>query len=227
MLKRIFAVISVASSYIILTIFIHEAGHAITGKILGLGNPIIYVWPGVELYPNFGLPNPDDTWPENALAYVSFMSETKPLVVEFSENTKSLSLNPTLKFTSTLSNKVGTSNPIVGFMGSGTTYLISLFCTVYLWLFNPKGSFRNCIVLGTFLFYDLLFYTVFPIFFGVSHLVLIGGDKAEPIIHLAKMGVPIWISVTLVIVCCFLQVNALIKIALRDRLFDKFGLGNA
>lgn len=52
MLKRTLSFISLVFFYFLVSVVIHEAGHAFTGKVLGLGKPIISIWPGIELFPN-------------------------------------------------------------------------------------------------------------------------------------------------------------------------------
>ncbi|WP_284215548.1 hypothetical protein [Agaribacter marinus] len=219
MLKRTLSFTSLVFFYFLVSVVIHEAGHAFTGKVLGLGTPIISIWPGIELFPNIGASISTTPWPENAIAYVSFIPEATRFVIEFPEYSRFSSLNPKLTVVPVNTNQENYFPPIVGLMGSGATYLMSLFCTLYLYFFKPKGICRILAVWGAFLFYDILCYTVFPVFFGMSHLIFIGGNHPEPIIFLANMGIPFEIAVTLVISICVAQIAALCYISRKEGLF--------
>ncbi len=58
---------------------------------------------------------------------------------------------------------------------------------------------RLLLFAGALLFYDILFYAVFPTFFGLPHAILFGGTEPEPVVHLAQMGVEPWLSATTII----------------------------
>lgn len=219
MFKRTFLLASLLFFYLLASVLIHEAGHAFTGKVLGLGTPIINIWPGIELFPNIGASVSTVPWPENSIAYVRFIAETSRLLVEFPEYTRPFNLTPKLKVIATNTNQDHVFLPIVGLMGSGTTYLTSLFCTLYLYFLKPKGVYRTFIAFGAFLFYDILFYTVFPVFFGMSHLIFIGGNHPEPIIYLVNMGVSFGIAVGLVLGICGAQIMALYYLSKKEGLF--------
>ena len=201
------------------SVIVHEAGHAVAGKLFGLGNPIINVWPGIELFPSIGKTVSTNPWPANAVAYVTFIPETPTFAVEFPASTQSLRLDGKLKLIDTHTYHDNIFLPIVGLMGSGTTYIMSLFCTLYLYLLKPKGVLRAVIATGTFLFYDILCYTVFPVFFGMSHLVFIGGAQPEPIISLVNMGMSFNIAVTLILGVCGAHILAIYYVARKKGLF--------
>lgn len=219
MLKRTFLLASLMFICFVASLIIHEAGHAVAGKLFGLGNPIINVWPGIELLPSIGKTVSSDLWPANAVAYVTFIPETPTLAVEFPASTQSLRLDAKLKVIATQTYHDNIFHPIVGLMGSGTTYLISLFCTLYLYLLKPKGALRAIIATGTFLFYDILCYTVFPVFFGMSHLIFIGGVQPEPIISLVNMGMSFNTAVTLILGLCGAQILAIYYLTRKKGLF--------
>ena len=219
MLKRTFLLASLMFICFVASLIIHEAGHAVAGKLFGLGNPIINVWPGIELLPSIGKTVSSDLWPANAVAYVTFIPETPTFAVEFPASTQSLRLDAKLKLIDTHTYHDNIFLPIVGLMGSGTTYIMSLFCTLYMYLLKPKGVLRAVIATGTFLFYDILCYTVFPVFFGMSHLIFIGGAQPEPIISLVNMGMSFNTAVTLILGVCGAQILAIYYVARKRGLF--------
>ena len=191
MIKRILIFLLFFPLFISVTALIHEAGHAITGKVLGVGNPNVYFWPGYEIYPNFGKSLPSTSWPKKSLAFVIF--------------------NPQNEFQTDSQKK--TVNGIVGFMGSGLTYIVSVVCLLLLWYFKPAGVMHWFLFLGALLFYDILFYSVFPTFFDLPHLVVFGGNIAEPILALEKLGLAQWTTIPLVLLSCALQVYVLTGIS--------------
>ena len=71
MFKRILLLASLLFFYFLASVLIHEAGHAFSGAVLGLGTPIINIWPGIELFPNIGATVSTTAWPESSVAYVS------------------------------------------------------------------------------------------------------------------------------------------------------------
>ena len=201
--KKGFTLICVALIYFIISVLIHELGHGIAGKILAMGQLVIAVWPGFEIFPEMGALNNIKHWPGSAVAVVSFIPEVKSLSVDIHREFNSYIIKPILNIqhSSVLydQNRVA----VVLLMGSGTTYLISLLCTIFLWLCSPEGILRKVCVFGVFMFYDLLCYSIFPVFFDLRHLIFIGGKLPEPVIALAQLGMPSETAVTfIVIVCC-------------------------
>ena len=193
------------------SVFIHESGHAITGKLAGVGNPVVHVWPGVEVYPNLATLPFAAHWPANRVASVSFARQ-KRTDVQFhpaADNQYSL---PSPVFVSDSPTKNVIAPPVVGVMGSGLTYLLSVICLMSLWLFKPQGVFHTVLIAGSLLFYDLLFYAVFPTFFGLPHVVFFGGTVPEPVIYLAQMGVASWLSISVIIALSALHIAILVKL---------------
>ena len=60
--KKGFTLICVALIYLIISVLIHELGHGIVGKILGMGQLVIAVWPGFEIFPEMGALNHIKHW---------------------------------------------------------------------------------------------------------------------------------------------------------------------
>ena len=219
MFKRILLLASLLFFYFLASVLIHEAGHAFTGVIFGLGTPIINIWPGIELFPSFGATVSTTAWPGSSVAYVSFIPETPRFVIEFPEIAQSLKLNPELKVVTKSTSQEDAFLSIVGLMGSGTTYLASLFSTLYLYFIKPKGVYRALTACGTFLFYDILCYTVFPVFFEMPHLIFMGGIYPEPIICLVNIRFSYEIAVALVLGICAAQIVSLCYLSKKEGLF--------
>jgi len=219
MFKRILLLAGLLFFYFLASVLIHEAGHAVSGVVFGLGTPIINIWPGVELFPSIGETVSTTAWSGSSVAYVSFIPETPRFVIEFPESAQSLKLKPELKVDTKNTSQDGALLPIVGLMGSGTTYLVSLFCTLYLYFIKPKGVYRALAACGTFLFYDILCYTVFPVFFEMPHLIFMGGIHPEPIICLVSIGYSYEIAIALVLCICAAQTLALCYLSRKEGLF--------
>ena len=219
MFKRILLLASLLFFYFLASVLIHEAGHAFSGAVLGLGTPILNIWPGIELFPNIGATVSTTAWPESSVAYVSFIPETPRFVIEFPEFAQSLKLIPELKVVTKSTFQEDAFLPVVGLMGSGTTYLTSFFCTLYLYFTKPNRAYRALAACGTFLFYDILCYTVFPVFFGMPHLIFIGGIHPEPIICLVNIGFSHEIAIALVLGICAAQIMALCYLSRKEGLF--------
>lgn len=105
--------------YFLASVLIHEAGHAYTGVIFGFGTPIINIWPGIELFPSFGLTVSTTPWPGSSVAYVSFIPETPRFLIEFPEFSQSFKLNPELKLVTKSTSQEDAFLPILGLVGSG------------------------------------------------------------------------------------------------------------
>lgn len=187
--------------FFVLSVLIHESGHAIAGKLAGLGVPVVQIWPGVELSPIFTVTPFPEHWPANRVASVGFARHERA-AVQFETGRGSQYALPTPAFVNKpfyTDSKSMWAASVVGVMGSGLTYLISVICLLSLWLFKPEGTMRLLLFAGSLLFYDILFYAVFPTFFGLPHVIVFGSTEPEPVVHLAQMGVKPWLSVTTII----------------------------
>jgi hypothetical protein len=212
MARRILSFSTLAFFYFIATVAIHETGHAITGKMIGLGKPKIHAWPGVELYPSLRRLSALEDWPERSIAHVFFVHSTRTITFEFPEHGSLHISSPVVTWPSAHLDHLKRQRelmPFVALMGSGSTYIVSLLCLLFLWTKKPKGFFRTAAVLGALLVYDLLCYAVFPVFFSLPHLAIIGGSQPEPVGALVNLGFSNKMAVTLILTLCFVHLSVL------------------
>ena len=83
--------------------------------------------------------------------------------------------------------------------------------------FKPKGIWLIITICGALLYYDILFYTVFPVFFNLPHFILWGGIVAEPIIGLSRLGIGQNISVIIILLLSYLQSLFLYKLLYKHK----------
>ena len=155
-------------SIFILSVIIHEGGHLITAELLGKSHNTLYIWPGLEVYPKLSTELAPD-WPNIAIS--TLYTIPKP------DKNGIINLNDW---------KV--TMGIIKLMGSVSTLIVSILSILILSAFRPIGLIRNILFLGSFLYYDILTYTVFPHFFNLQHLIVIGGADPEPITALKALG---------------------------------------
>ncbi len=219
MIKRILVFSVILPIFIIFTIIIHEAGHIVAANLIGMGDATLHVWPGIQAYPEFGITYPNE-WPRHAIATINFNSPPNyHVILEFPELfNDSYAVKPEIVFLYSAFPDALPSDidiAIMGFMGSGLTYFLSIVSLIMLLLFKPNGFFRILLIAGALLFYDILLYTILPTFFGLPHLIFAGGVQPEPIVYLAKMGIPQWLSVSIILLSCLLQSCVLVKVSKR------------
>lgn len=198
----------------IVSVIIHEYGHALAAKIVGAPTLIIYIYPGYELTPNFGEPY-EKIWPEGSIAFGLFTPK-HDLNISFKEggvaglssipslNTQSLKIKPTPI--------TQTQHGVMALAGSVLNLIISFVSVFVIYKYRPKGIWFIIALCGALLFYDILFYTVFPTFLNMRHLVLWGGSVAEPIVALSNLGIDPNVSVTIIISLSAIQVFFLCKL---------------
>jgi hypothetical protein len=191
----------------ILSVLIHEYGHALGAKVVGVDNLKIYISPGYELTPEFGEPY-GKPWPDGAIAFGYFVPRANLNITIKKDLFADLAAVPVLniqsfqtKYIPITDNQYG----VIALMGSALNLLISFVSALFIYKFKPKGLWFFIAASGTFLFYDILFYTIFPTFLNLPHLVFWGGKVAEPIVALSKLGVDSNISVTIILLLSVLQ----------------------
>ncbi|WP_414827967.1 hypothetical protein [Alteromonas sp. H39] len=151
--------------FLLSTIVLHESGHALTAYVLGVENISIRIWPGFTLFSTFSdyeyLMRLQSPMTGVASTDLFFLPET------FSQMDGGLCM----------------------LMGSGVTFIISLICLFWYVVYRPSGKQQACCIAGMLLVYDAFTYVIFPTVFGVRHLIVIGGNKPEPLIALEYLGV--------------------------------------
>lgn len=156
--------------------FVHELGHGFTAKLLGGGFHSLYVWPGVEIWPDFAQPYPGE-WSGNiGMARLDFPDDWS-------------AWQPGLVY----------------LMGSGSNMLAGALALVLLWVLHPAGLLRILLVAETIMFIDLPFYTFLPLI-GLRHYVIVGGETPEPLDGAIRMGIPAWAFLIIVGVSSILMV---------------------
>jgi hypothetical protein len=198
----------------IFSVLIHEYGHVLGAKIVGADNLNVYVWPGYELTPKFGEAY-NGKWPKGAIGFGVFLPKNNPNISFNIDIFSELSSTPSLNIQS-LKPKytpiTRTQHGVIALMGSALNLIISFISALLIYKFKPKGIWFVITACGSFLFYDILFYTVFPIFLSLPHLIFWGGNVAEPIIALSNLGIDQNISITLIILLSILQSLFLYKL---------------
>lgn len=179
-----------------LSVISHELGHALGAKIIGSNVYFIHIWPGYELIPKLGKPVTYD-WPIDSIATIQIRSE--------------IGSQPKL-FGSSVTLSDNLAQAIVSFLGSGTTWVISLICLAVLKFFKPQGIWFALFLTGAFFYYDILTYSIFPHFLDLPHLIYIGGNFAEPLLALSYLGMSQNLSAAVIVTLCIVQTNVLLKV---------------
>ena len=167
----------------ILGLFIHECGHGVTAELLGGEFKALFVFPGIQVWPQLGLPYPGEWHGYVGLAHFAYGPEWD-----------------------SDSWRVGA----VHIMGSGSTLLIAVLALGALSYFHPKGWLRLLLLSSSFMFIDLLFYTFLPLM-GLPHWIFFGGRSPEPLEGALQLGIPQWLFLVFVILISTLMICGVIK----------------
>jgi len=190
------------------SVLIHEYGHVLGAKMVGVDNLRVYVWPGYELTPQFGRPF-DGSWPKGNIAFGLLYKSSTILQLKYAEDSSTALLSiPSLEIQylkNTYIPLTRTQDGVIALMGSTLNLLISFIAALIIYKFRPNGVLLVISVCGALLYYDILFYTVFPTFLNLPHLIFWGGNAAEPIIGLSNLGIDSNISITMVISLSIIQ----------------------
>jgi hypothetical protein len=162
-------------------LFVHELGHGITAQALGGRFNALYVYPGIQVWPEPGQPY-DKEW-----GTAVGMADTDP-----GQNW------PRWK------------HGLEWLMGSGANLVLAMMALLSLWVFRPKGWLSRLLVAESLLYVDILLYTILPEWFGLPHWFFFGGDFPEPLVGAEWMGVPRGPFITLVLVISALMTAGLI-----------------
>jgi len=217
-IKWILLVLLGMPAFFIFSFFLHEVGHALTAFYFDMTDISMYFWPGFNI--SF-IMNGNDLFPNVTFESVNnrganFMASTGFNPPKLPENQISNIANY-IVFTDYNLPKLPYKLPenqdgYISLMGSGLNYLLSLASIIYLYLTKQRGILFILAVAGAFLFYDILSYTIFPIFFDLRHLIFWGGTAPEPILALTKLGINQNFSVTFIIIVSIIHMLYLYKI---------------
>jgi hypothetical protein len=192
-----------------LSVVTHEFGHAITGLSLGSNSPIIVVWPGWQIYPEFDSTRQAD-WPKDVIAQTRFVPQSNYVRIENSRSflTQKILFKPEKPaFSVSLS---ATESGLVLLMGSGLNWLLSMLALCFLMIFKNNKSMLITCTPFVFLYYDLVFYSLLPTFFDLQHWIFWGSNKAEPLLALIQIGVPHQLAVG--IICGIALIQSLLTV---------------
>ena len=167
---------------------IHEFGHGLTAEVLGGKFLWVYVWPGIQVYPNPGLPY-DGEWG------TSIAKSAYALGPDWAD----------------------WQDGLVKLMGSGINLALAAMALGALWRFRPQGRLRTLLIAETLMFEDILLYTVGPELFGLPHYFVYGGSKPEPIDGAELLGCPRPVSVVLILLASALIMGGLAAYLVRGR----------
>ena len=151
-------------------LFVHELGHGITTELLGGEFTGLYVFPGIEIYPDFGAEYPF-RW-----------GQVFGLVTS----------NPADHWTDW-------HRGLIALMGAGSTLIISPLALGVLWWKHPQNRIvRYTLICFALFFADIFTYSIMPTL-GLRHWVIYGGRYAEPVRGAEMMGISPLVFVPLVV----------------------------
>lgn len=190
-------VILLAPVVFMASVVIHEIGHAYAISKTGAANPIILVWPGYVIYPDFG-EKVDLIWPGKSFA----ITEAMPISQETTHIGPSLHppIAPTLDH-----ERIRENESIIVLMGVVATTVTSLYSLACISLFRPRGILLWVLAGFSLMHIDALAYTIFPVFFDAPHFLFWGGTISEPITSLTDLGLSQTVCVTLILVLSIVQ----------------------
>lgn len=161
--------------FLLAMILLHEAGHAGTAKLLAGVDCEIYVWPGFEIYPEFGHSH-TARWNMGSLALTRVVPPESDAVLQ----------------------RAMQYNDVILFMGSGFTQLLSLIALSVIAVARPRRVVLWLLVPLALLHIDMLSYTVFPLL-HLRHLLFWGGGHSETLMALGAAGIPQYVSVPAIV----------------------------
>lgn len=178
-------------------VLVHEAGHAVAAEYATPAAIEIHVWPGYEVYPEFGK-RTHEPWPKGAPAFTALYPQSAPI----GQDANGLRM---FAFDKNEMYLMQRHSSLIALMGTAATTLLALVSLSMISLFQPKGLVLWCLAAGSLLHLDMLTYAVLPTFVGVRHLYFIGGETAEPVDALSGLGFPVSFSLTAIILLSLLQ----------------------
>ena len=161
-------------------LIIHEVGHGLTAQLLGGEFHRLFVFPGMEVWPDPGQPYEGDWGLRVGIAEIEWVEDWESW-----------------------------QNGLVLLMGSGSTLLLACAALAILWIFRPERGLAYGLS-GVALFYmDILFYTLMPAWFGLPHWIFFGGHDPEPLIGAEMLGIPRTVFIALVLIVSILMTISL------------------
>lgn len=182
-LKRLIQILGLGIAVLLMLfmgLIVHEVGHGVTTQLLGGEFHRLFVFPGVEVWPDPGQPYEGD-WG----MYVGIAE------IEWGEDWENW------------------QEGLVLLMGSGSTFLLASAALAGLWIFQPKHGLAIGLSVLALFYLDILFYTLMPAWFGLPHWIVFGGDDPEPLIGAEMLGCPRMMFIALVLIVSILMTISL------------------
>lgn len=193
--------ISIALIVIILVFFssviLHEFGHAVTAEILGYDVHTVYMFPGYQLYPDFGATFLGE-WPTGRVAYTEVSSG---IVFEATPSNVQLAIQMS-----------DGRLAWIKLMGSGFTWLISVICLITIRFIKPWSIFFYFLLVGSLFYYDIVFYVIFPYYLDLPHIIFWGGYASEPVDAFYQLGLNKTFTAGLIVLVGLLQTIYLVRL---------------
>jgi hypothetical protein len=196
---RFLRVLLIFPLYFLTMVVVHELGHALSAAYLVPGEIRLYVWPGYELYPDWGRQFPE-TWPERSPAMTYVLPDTAPGQWRFTPG-----VPPYAVWNDGGPKTLERNVHLTRLMGSASTLLFALAALTLLTWLKPRGLMLWLLAAGALLHLDILTGTVFPVFFDARHLYFWGSSAPEAVDALAGIGVPAGVAITAIGVLSLLQ----------------------
>lgn len=179
-------------------VLVHEAGHAVSAMYATDGVVQVHVWPGYELYPEFGNPTRGE-WPRGSPAVTIVAPRPSASVTHDPASFRVFTTDKNVMYR--LQHHLG----LISLMGTVATTLVALVALSLISLLRPKGLLMWCLVAGSQLHLDMLTYAFLPTFLGARHLYFLGGELPEPVNALSALGFPEGVSLTAIGLLSLLQ----------------------
>lgn len=167
----------------ILSFFVHELGHGLATLALGGKFHALYVWPGIEIWPDPGQRLTTRQMSNIGLVHLDFPSE-------WAEN--------------------GWQEGLIGLMGSGSNLIAAALALLALRALHPTGWPFLLLKAESLMFLDILLYTFLPLV-GLRHFFFIGGSHPEPLESALMLGIPAWFFMLAVLLLSALLSVAFVK----------------
>lgn len=158
----------------ILSFFVHEVGHGLTTVALGGKFHALYVWPGIEIWPNPGQRLTTRRMSNIGLARLDFPEKWR---------------------------EDGWQEGLIGIMGSGSNLIAAALALLALRMLRPTGWLFYLLAAESLMFLDILLYTFLPLI-GLRHFFFVGGFHPEPLVSARMIGIPAWMFMLGVLSIC-------------------------
>lgn len=206
--------LSVVFFTFILSVIVHEMGHAMTGQALGQKHARVYVWPGYQLYPEFAQ-RFDGLWHNQLIALTTFSAPKPEKIMVADAFIADLERFFELKnqhLERQILKPSHTEMVLIALMGSGLTWVLSVIALFIASISRTKGGLKYLLLCTSLLFYDFVSYSFLPYYFSLPHLVFIGGTSPEPLNALVQLGCHQTLVLSLIWLVASIQALLIVKV---------------